>query len=95
LQSRGTVDLRTKEGNNNNNNSSTDPWRLLTTVGALLIIGDNVVMALRFEPVADAKCSLDASDKVGVLVGVLAGLVEHTHDLLAAWRCLRNRGRNK
>lgn len=66
---------------------------LLTTVGALLIIGDNVLMALRLEPATDAECSLDAADEVGVLVGVLPGLVEHPDDLLAACRRLQNKRR--
>ena len=65
---------------------------ILTTVGALLVIGDNVLMALRLEPAADAECSLDAADEVGVLVGILPGLVEHPNDFLAACRRLQNKG---
>jgi hypothetical protein len=57
---------------------------VLTAVGPLLIIGDNVVVSLRLEPVADAERALDAADEVGVLVGVFTGLVEHPDDLLAA-----------
>jgi len=59
-------------------------WAILTTVGALLVIGDNVLMALRLEPAADAEGVLGAADEVGVPVGVLTALVEHAHDLLAA-----------
>lgn len=66
---------------------------LLTTVGAFLVIGDNVLMALRLEPAADAECTLDAADEVGVLVGILPGLVEHPDYLFAACRRLQNKGR--
>lgn len=41
-------------------------------------------MPLRFKPAANAESGVDAADEVGILVGVLAALVEHTHDLLAA-----------
>jgi hypothetical protein len=63
---------------------------VLTAVGPLLIIGENVVVSLRLEPVADAERALDAADEVGVLVGVFAGLVEHPDDLLAAQGRLKN-----
>lgn len=63
---------------------------LLTTVGAFLVIGDNVLMALRLEPAADAEGVLGAADEAGVPVGVLAALVEHAHDLLAPGGRLRD-----
>jgi hypothetical protein len=59
------------------------PW-VLTAVEPLLVVRDNVVMPLGFQPVAYAEGALDAADEVGVLVGVLASLVEDTYDLLAA-----------
>ena len=65
-----------------------DSW-LLTAVQPLLVVRDNVVMSVGFQPIAYAEGALNTADEVGVLVGVLAGLVEHTDDLLAACRCLQ------
>jgi len=60
------------------------PHNRLTAVGAVLVVGDDVLVALRLEPAADAEGVLGAADEVGVAVGVLAALVEDAHDLLAA-----------
>jgi hypothetical protein len=49
---------------------------MLTAVGSVLVVGDDVLVALGLEPVADAEGVLGAADEVGVPVGVLAALVE-------------------
>lgn len=65
---------------------NTARFSILTAVGPVLVVGDDVLVALRLEPAADAEGVLGAADEAGVPVGVLAALVEDADDLLAGGR---------
>lgn len=65
---------------------------LPTTVGTFLVIGDDILMTLGFQPVPYPQAPLGTSEKVRVLRCVLIGLVEHADDLLAPRRGLRRQG---
>lgn len=56
---------------------------LQTAIGPLLVVGEDVGMALRFKPILDSQSTFHTAKEIGVFVGVFICFVEYPYNFLA------------